>query len=69
MTAVMILLLALLNDGSILSIAFDRVHYWNKPVAWNIRTVLGIAGVIALFGLFYLGERVFDLNRGFIRLD
>jgi H+-transporting ATPase len=68
-TAVMIVLLALLNDGAILSIAYDRVHYSNKPEIWNmhmvlgIATVLGVAGVIASFGLFYLGERVFHLSR------
>ena len=30
-------------------------------------TVLGIAGVVASFGLFYLGERVFHLNRDVIQ--
>ncbi len=73
-TAVMIVLLALLNDGAILSIAYDEVHYSNLPEAWNmpvvlgIATVLGIAGVLASFGLFYLGERVFYLNREIIQL-
>jgi len=68
-TAVMIVMLALLNDGAILSIAYDNVQYKNKPEAWNMRlvlsisTVLGIMGVIAAFGLFYLGERVFHLDR------
>jgi H+-transporting ATPase len=72
-TAVMIVLLALLNDGAILSIAYDKVRYANQPEAWNMRSVLGIAtvlgvtGVIASFGLFYLGERVFHLSRDFIR--
>jgi H+-transporting ATPase len=72
-TAVMIVLLALLNDGAILSIAYDHVHYSDKPEAWNMRvvlgiaTVLGIAGVVASFGLFYLGERVFHLNREVIQ--
>ena len=72
-TAVMIVLLAILNDGAILSIAYDRVHYadhpeaWNMPVVLGIATVLGIAGVIASFGLFYLGERVFHLNRDMIQ--
>jgi H+-transporting ATPase len=72
-TAVMIVLLALLNDGAILSIAYDRVHYSDQPEAWNMRmvlgvaTVLGIAGVFASFGLFYLGERVFHLNREVIQ--
>jgi H+-transporting ATPase len=72
-TAVMIVLLALLNDGAILSIAYDRVHYsdepekWNMPTVLGISTVLGIAGVIASFGLFYLGERTFHLDRATIQ--
>jgi H+-transporting ATPase len=72
-TAVMIVLLALLNDGAILSIAYDRVRYANHPEAWNmpvvlgIATVLGIAGVVASFGLFYLAERVFHLGREVIQ--
>jgi H+-transporting ATPase len=72
-TAVMIVLLALLNDGAILSIAYDRVHYsdrpekWDMPMVLGMATVLGIVGVIASFGLFYLGERVFHFNRDFIQ--
>jgi H+-transporting ATPase len=67
-TAVMIVMLALLNDGAILSIAYDNVHYHNEPEAWNMRLVLGIATVLGLvgpcaaFGLFYLGDRVFRLG-------
>ena len=73
LTAVMIVMLALLNDGAILSIAYDNVHYRNAPEAWNMRlvlgvsTVLGVLGVIAAFGLFYLGERVFHLDRAHIQ--
>ena len=69
LTAVMIVMLALLNDGAILSIAYDNVHYKDQPEAWNMRmvlgisTVLGIIGVVSAFGLFYLGERVFHLDR------
>ncbi len=72
-TAVMIVLLALLNDGPILAIAYDNVQYSNQPEAWNMRivlgiaTVLGIAGVFASFGLFYLGERVFLLSRDLLQ--
>jgi H+-transporting ATPase len=72
-TAVMIVLLALLNDGAILSIAYDKVRYSPQPESWNMRlvlgiaTVLGVAGVIASFGLFYLGERVFHLDRAVIQ--
>ncbi len=69
LTAVMIVMLALLNDGAILSIAYDNVHYKDKPESWNMRMVLGIAtvlgviGPLAAFGLFYLGERVYHLDR------
>ncbi len=72
-TAVMIVLLALLNDGAILSIAYDRVKYSNLPESWNMRSVLGVAtalgvaGVLASFGLFYAGERVFHLDRAVIQ--
>ena len=68
-TAVMIVMLALLNDGAILSIAYDNVHYKDQPEAWNMRMVLGIStvlgfiGVVAAFGLFYLAERVFHFDR------
>jgi H+-transporting ATPase len=69
LTAVMIVMLALLNDGAILSIAYDNVHYKDRPEAWNMRmvlgvaTVLGVIGPLAAFGLFYLGERIYHLDR------
>jgi len=69
LTAVMIVMLALLNDGAILSIAYDNVLYRNQPEAWNMRVVLGVAtvlglvGPVAAFGLFYLGDRVLHLDR------
>jgi len=68
LTAVMIVMLALLNDGAILSIAYDNVHYKDAPEAWNMRlvlgiaTVLGVVGPVAAFGLFYLGDRVFQID-------
>jgi H+-transporting ATPase len=72
-TAVMIVMIALLNDGAILSIAYDNVRYSNKPEAWNMRrvlgvsTVLGVIGVISAFLLFWLGERVFHLDRAHVQ--
>ena len=72
-TAVMIVLLALLNDGAILSIAYDHVYYSQQPEAWDMRRVLGVAttlgitGVIASFGMFYIGERVLNLDRAAIQ--
>ena len=68
LTAVMIVMLALLNDAAILSIAYDNVHYKDQPEAWNMRLVLGIATVLGLvgpmaaFGLFYVGSQVYHLD-------
>jgi H+-transporting ATPase len=73
LTAVMIVMLALLNDGAILSIAYDNVHYRDAPEAWNMRlvlgvsTVLGVLGVVSAFGLFYIGERVLHLDRAHVQ--
>jgi H+-transporting ATPase len=73
LTAVMIVMLALLNDGAILSIAYDNVHYEDKPEAWNMRMVMGVASVlgvlgpVAAFGLFYLGDRVYHLDHNHLQ--
>jgi H+-transporting ATPase len=62
-TALMIILLALLNDIPILTIAYDNTRVDRKPVRWNmyellfVSSVLGTAGVIASFLLFYLLKR------------
>jgi len=59
-TALMIILLALLNDLPILAIAYDHTKVDEEPVRWNmteilsIASVLGVAGVIASFLLFFL---------------
>jgi H+-transporting ATPase len=72
-TAIMVVLLAILNDGAILSIAYDKVHYSDQPEVWNMRVVLGVAttlGAFAMlrsFGIFYLGDSVFHLNSDVIR--
>jgi H+-transporting ATPase len=73
LTAVMIVMLALLNDGAILSIAYDNVHYNDKPESWNMRMVLGVASVlgvigpVAAFGLFYIGDRVYHLDHSHLQ--
>jgi H+-transporting ATPase len=67
-TAVMIVVLALLNDTAMLSIAYDNVLPADRPEGWNMRqvlriaTVLGVVGPVAAFGLFYIGDRVFFLS-------
>ena len=73
LTAVMIVMLALLNDGAILSIAYDNVRYREQPEAWDMRlvltiaTVLGVVGPIATFGLFSLGDKVFHLDHAHLQ--
>ncbi|ORV85687.1 metal-transporting ATPase [Mycobacterium interjectum] len=72
-TAAMIVFLALLNDGAILSIAYDHVRGSPKPVKWDMRvvltiaTVLGVIGVVATFTLFFLADKVFGRSHDMIR--
>ena len=59
-TALMIIILALLNDIPILAIAYDNTRIDRNPVRWNmpelltVASVLGIAGVISSFMLFFI---------------
>ncbi|HDH01812.1 MAG TPA: metal-transporting ATPase, partial [Nitrospirae bacterium] len=67
-TAIMIIILAFLNDLPILAIAYDRTKVDAEPVRWNmaevmsISTMLGILGVIASFGIFYIAEEYMHLS-------
>jgi H+-transporting ATPase len=67
-TALMLVLLALLNDLPIMTIAYDNVKYSDKPEKWDMRTLLGIAtflgiiGVFSTFGILYIGLIVLKLN-------
>ncbi|MFX1541148.1 MAG: plasma-membrane proton-efflux P-type ATPase [Promethearchaeota archaeon] len=66
--AIMIVVLALLNDLPIMMIAFDNTVLPGKPVRWNTARILilanslGILGVAASFGILYLGLVVFHLD-------
>jgi len=59
-TALMIILLALLNDLPILAIAYDNTRVHEKPVRWRmpelltISSLLGATGVVASFVLFFV---------------
>jgi H+-transporting ATPase len=67
-TALMLVLLALLNDLPIMTIAYDNVKYSDKPENWDMRTLLGIAtflgviGVFSSFGVLYIGLIVLKLD-------
>ena len=57
-TALMIIILALLNDLPILAIAYDNTKVQESPVKWDMKEILvlsswlGIAGVFSSFGIF-----------------
>ena len=70
LTAVMIIVIALLNDIPIMMIAYDHMKVEKDPVSWNMREIftisIGLAavGVISTFGLFWIGQQFwhFDLS-------
>jgi H+-transporting ATPase len=67
-TALMIVLLALLNDAPIMTIAYDNVKYSSQPEKWDMRAILGIASILGIigvgssFGILYVGLEVFHLS-------
>jgi H+-transporting ATPase len=67
-TALMIVLLALLNDLPIVTIAYDNVKYSDTPERWDMRRLLGIAtflgiiGVFSTFAILYIGNIVLQLD-------
>ncbi len=73
MTAVMIVMLAILNDFPILMIAYDNVKVAKRPVRWDmhrvltVSSVLGVLGVVASFLLFWIAERYLHLDRPVIQ--
>jgi H+-transporting ATPase len=72
-TAIMIIILAFLNDLPILAIAYDNTKVNEKPVRWNMKevmdisTVLGILGVIASFGIFFIAQAYMKLSPEFVQ--
>ena len=66
-TAVMIVLLALLNDFPIMMIAYDNARPAANPVRWNmprvltLSVVLGLTGVVSSFAFFWLVQSVWQL--------
>jgi len=67
-TALMIVLLAILNDLPVITIAYDNVKFSNFPESWNMRQVLEIAtflgtiGVFSSFGMFLIGRDILHLS-------
>ncbi len=67
-TAVLIILLALLNDFPIMTIAYDHTWLSPLPVRWDMRrvlsvaSVLGVIGVVETFGLLVIAQHFFGLT-------
>ncbi len=72
-TAIMIILLALLNDIPILTISYDNTKIDEKPVRWNNRelfglsTLIGLAGVVSSFLIFFLLETFTNFSQPIIQ--
>jgi H+-transporting ATPase len=66
-TALMIVMLAILNDLPIMMIAFDNAPVAQKPVRWQMNrimtlaTILGILGVVSSFILLWVAREVYHL--------
>jgi len=50
-SALEIVLIALLNDGAILAIAYDRTPISPTPVSWRMGRILRVAGVLGITGV------------------
>ncbi len=67
LTAMMIIILALLDDIPIMTIAYDNTYLSPTPVRWEmnrvltVSTVLGFLATIESFMLFFLGHSVLNL--------
>jgi H+-transporting ATPase len=72
-TTIMIILLAVLNDLPILTIAYDNTWLDPKPVRWNMRrvlsvaTVLGLIGLVSTFGMLLIGKLGLKLDQAQIQ--
>ena len=68
-TALMVVLLAILNDIPILAIAYDNVVEQKNPVKWDMKkiipisTALGFTGVASSFILLYIADMMLALSR------
>ncbi len=72
-TSLMIIILALLNDIPIMTIAYDNTKVREKPVRWDMKEVfilsgwLGIAGVLSSFMLFWILITLMHLPLDFVQ--
>ncbi|MGZ3581296.1 MAG: plasma-membrane proton-efflux P-type ATPase [Ktedonobacterales bacterium] len=69
-TPIVLALLATANGAVLVALAYDTPQPATKPVKWRMASVvslsivLGILGLVELFGLFYLADQRFHLPHG-----
>jgi H+-transporting ATPase len=51
LTAVMIVMMSLLDDGPIMTIAYDNTPVSEKPIRWRMGRLLSVASVLGLFSI------------------
>ncbi|MFO1419781.1 MAG: plasma-membrane proton-efflux P-type ATPase [Candidatus Competibacteraceae bacterium] len=51
LTAIMIVVLAVLNDAPIMTIAYDNTEVAKQPIRWQMPRVLGVSSVLGLFSV------------------
>jgi H+-transporting ATPase len=72
-TAVMIVLIAVLNDFPIMMIAYDNTIVAPRPVRWDmervltVSSVIGVLGVVASFSLFLFAEKYLQMPRPIVQ--
>ncbi|OPY32852.1 MAG: Copper-exporting P-type ATPase B [Methanoregula sp. PtaU1.Bin006] len=72
-TALMIVVLAILNDLPIMMIAYDNAPVATKPVRWKMdrvlltASILGILGVVSSFLLLWIAREYYHLDAGMIQ--
>ena len=72
-TVIMLVLLALINDGSMVTIAYDNTtipktpQRWNMPYILSVATVIGLVGVVETFLLYYYTEKYLGLSHEMVQ--
>jgi H+-transporting ATPase len=72
-TPIMIVLLAILNDGSILSIAYDNTRSASEPLRWRMSFVMGLSGALGAYavlrslGIYEICIHLLGMDAGLIK--
>ena len=67
LTAVMIVIMSLLDDIPIMTIAYDNTPVSAKPIRWKMPRLLGVAGALGLFSIIAVLRAAADRHGGAVR--